>query len=262
MVLSQRDASVLRRFEGFCALEGFVPDRALGDAAAIEAFLAIGCSHLAPHSLGTYGATLRRLGDAGPSTSRFPGSNAPAPYHDAETAALFSRAANQSSPLRRLNATVLLAATLGAGLRPGELAWLRASDVARITSAVVVSVPGRYPRRVPVLAPYRESLVQVTRERHGFLFRPGAKVRDTKNLVGEITSTLAGDPDEVALVSGRARATFLCHHLAAHTPLQEICEWAGLADVESLARYARHVTGAPSSKAALRAALARERAAS
>jgi hypothetical protein len=43
-------------------------------------------------------------------------------------------------------------------------------------------------------------------------------------------------------------------HLLAGTALGELCAMAGLESVESLLRYARHVDGAPQSKAALRAA--------
>ncbi|MHB2028475.1 MAG: hypothetical protein ACYCPT_06625 [Acidimicrobiales bacterium] len=66
MTLGQRDASVLRRFEEFCALEGLSADRALENGNVVEAFLTINCSTLRAHSLGTYRSTLRRLGDASP----------------------------------------------------------------------------------------------------------------------------------------------------------------------------------------------------
>ena len=162
-------------------------------------------------------------------------------------------ARHQKNASRVSDATVLLASTLGAGLRPGELARLAGADVRRRRGRVVVTLRGRYPRAVPVLAPYDTTLGRLARERPGYLFRPGASARDTKNLVGEACIRLERDPDEVALSSARARSTFICAHLAAGTALAEICELAGLADVESLLRYARHVQGAPQSKAALRA---------
>jgi hypothetical protein len=70
---------------------------------------------------------------------------------------------------------------------------------------------------------------------------------------------LARDPDEVRTLSGRCRSTFICSHLSAHTTLGELCALAGLRDVESLLRYARHVEGAPQTKAALRAQHVSER---
>ena len=90
-----------------------------------------------------------------------------------------------------------------------------------------------------------------------YLFRPGATVRAQKNLVGEVCARLVRDPGEVSLLARRARTTFICSHLRAGTPLLELCAMAGLKDVESLLRYARHVDGAPRSKAQLHARAAR-----
>lgn len=257
MGLGQRDASVLRRFEGFCALEGLSFDRALDDSDVIETFLTISCSTLCAHSRGTYRSTLRRLGGAPPTTRGFPASVAPAPYDDRDLAGLWARTCHQGSRARIANATVLLAATLGAGLRPRELAHLRAPDVLYSKGRVRVHVraDGRF---VPVTKPSASVLVARADEQRGYLFRPNARMRDTKNLVGEIAAKLVGDPDEVALSSGRCRSTFLCAHLANNTPLHELCAIAGLIDVESLARYARYVSTAPQTKAALRARATRE----
>ena len=253
MGLGQRDASALRRFEECCALEGLSFDRAVDDADAIEAFVSIGCSTLSAHSLGTYCSTLRRLGGAPRTTRGFPASPAPAPYDEGDLAGLWARANHQASRARIANATVLLATMVGAGLRPRELAHLHGSDVVCASGRVALRVAGPSSRRVPVSETYADILVGLARERRDYLFRPGATVRDTKNLVGEIAASLVGDPDEVALSSGRCRSTFLCTHLANDTPLGELCALAGLIDVESLLRYARHVPSAPQTKAELRA---------
>ena len=50
----------------------------------------------------------------------------------------------------------------------------------------------------------------------------------------------------------RCRSSFICGHLAAGAPLDELLAVTGICRAESLARYARHVDGAPA-KAALRA---------
>jgi integrase len=253
--LSQRDRSVLGRFGAFCAQEGLGPvAAALLDQAVIEAFLALGCRSLAPHSVGTYRSVLVRLSGAPyPSSGRFPASSAPRPYSTSDVAALWSMARHQLSARRIANASVLLASMLGAGLHPGELARLTASDVSRHgTTTIALGDPRA--RTVRVLSPYDVALGAVAEQSSGYLFRPGAAVRSAKNLVGEVCAALVHDPDEVALVSGRARATFICTHLVAGTALGELCAMAGLEGVESLLRYARHVDGAPQSKAALRAA--------
>jgi integrase len=253
--LSQRDASVWRRFGAFCALEGLGPPAAaLAEEAAIEAFLALGCSGLVPHSLGTYRSVLVRLGGATYMTGRqFPASPSPRPYSSADVTALWSMASHQKSALRITNAKVLLAAMLGAGLHPGELAELKGADVQWAQVPTTLVVAGARPRRVRVRAPYGAELAAVARGLTGYLFRPLAHVRGTKNFIGEVCAALVHDLDEVSLVSGRARSTFICAHLAAGTPLAELCAMAGLEGVESLLRYARHVDGAPASKAQLRA---------
>jgi hypothetical protein len=250
--LSQRDRSVLGRFGAFCAQEDLGPlNGAIEDGAVIEAFLAIGCRGLVPHSIGTYRSVLVRLGGTvHPLSGGFPGSSAPRPYTSSDVVALWSMARHQSSPLRITNATVLLASMLGAGLHPGELARLASGDVARRGEPTTLTRA----RTVRLLPPYDVALAAVAERTSGYLFRPGAAVRTAKNLIGEICATLVHDPDEVGLVSGRARATFICAHLEAGTALGELCAMAGLEGVESLLRYARHVNGAPQSKAALRRA--------
>jgi hypothetical protein len=52
---------------------------------------------------------------------------------------------------------------------------------------------------------------------------------------------------------GRARSSFICDHLAAGTALRTLLAITGIAEAESLARYARHVPRVSASKAALRA---------
>jgi hypothetical protein len=55
------------------------------------------------------------------------------------------------------------------------------------------------------------------------------------------------------LPMGRCRATFICDHLAAGTPVPVLLAITGIAETGSLARYARHVPGISSSKGSLRA---------
>jgi len=133
MALSQRDVSVLRRFEHFCALEGLTFDGALHDAHVVESFLAIHVAGLAPHSLGTYRSTLRRLGGAPRTPRRYRASPAPPPYNERDLASLWSRARHQASRARIANATVLLGATLGgtASARTGPPARVRRAQRAR-----------------------------------------------------------------------------------------------------------------------------------
>ena len=87
---------------------------------------------------------------------------------------------------------------------------------------------------------------------HAHLFRPGPAGRGYKNFVTNFARTLAADPAAPRLTLGRCRSSFICDHLAAGTPVAELLAITGICQAESLARYARHVDGAPA-KAALRA---------
>ena len=168
--------------------------------------------------------------------------------------ALWSMARHQASTRRITNASVLLTSMLGAGFHPGVLARLTSCDVQRRGATTTIAVGGTRALTVRVLSPHDVALGAVLQRSSGYPFRPGAAVRTAKNLIGEVCAALVHDPDEVALLSGRPRATFICAHLLVGTGLGELCAMAGLEGVESLLRYARHVDGAPQSKAALRAA--------
>jgi hypothetical protein len=87
---------------------------------------------------------------------------------------------------------------------------------------------------------------------HAHLFRPGPADRDYKNFVTNFARTLSADPAAPRLTAGRCRSSFICGHLAAGTPPGELLAITGVCQAESLARYSRHVDGAPA-KAALRA---------
>ena len=86
----------------------------------------------------------------------------------------------------------------------------------------------------------------------GFVFRPGPADRGYKNFVTNFARTLTADPAAPRLTLGRCRSSFICGHLAAGTPVGELLAITGICQAESLARYARHVGGAPP-KAVLRA---------
>jgi hypothetical protein len=79
--------------------------------------------------------------------------------------------------------------------------------------------------------------------------RPG---RGYENFVTNFARTLTADPAAPRLTVSRCRSSLICDHLAAGTPLRELLALTGICQAESLARYARHVDGAPA-KAVLRA---------
>jgi integrase len=224
----------------------------------IEALCVAGLRGRASCTRGTYRSALYRLavpvhGEPGMRATPFAGAAAPAPYSPAERAELAAIAAAQRGPAKRASALAMVVFGIGAGLRPGELAALRGSDVRRHGGQVTVHVAGSRHRLVPVASRYAGRAADLARGAGGgFVFRPGPASRGYKNFVTNFARGLAADPAAPRLSMGRCRSSFICDHLAAGTPAGELLAVTGICQAESLARYARHVDGAPA-KAALRA---------
>ena len=252
-------ATAVRGLSRFAAARGIPPGREfLLDYDVIEAFCVAGLRGRASSTRGTYRSALYRLamlvhGEPGQRATPFAGARAPAPYSPAERAGLAAMAAAQRDPARRASALALVVFGIGAGLRPGELVALRGSDVIRHGRRVSVHVSGPAARVVPVTAGYAGRAAGLAAGAgDGHLFRPGPADRGYKNFVTNFTRTLAADPAAPGLGLSRCRSSFICGHLAAGTPVAELLAITGICQAESLARYARHVDGAPP-KAALRA---------
>jgi integrase len=232
------------------------------DYDVIEAFCVAGLAGLAGRASstrGTYRSALYRLAEAGhgPPGQRatpFPGARAPAPYSQGERAELAAIAAAQRDAAERASALALVVFGIGAGLRPGELVALRGGDVTRHGRQVSVHVSGPAARVVPVTADYAGRAWELARRAgSGHVFRPGTADRSYKNFVTDFALGLAADPAAPRMSLRRARAGFICGHLAAGTPVGVLLAITGIAEAGSLARYARHVSGISSSKGALRA---------
>jgi integrase len=228
------------------------------DYDVIEAFCVAGLPGARPSTRGTYRSALYWLavpvhGAPGQRGTPFAGAKPPPTYSPAERAGLASVAAAQRDAAKRASALAVVVFGIGAGLRPGELAALRGSDVAGRGRRVRVRVGGPAVRVVPVAPGYAGRAAGLAASAgDGHLFRPGPADRGYKNFVTNFTRALAADPAAPRLALGRCRSSFICDHLAAGTPLGELLAITGICQAESLARYARHVGGAPP-KAALRA---------
>jgi hypothetical protein len=227
----------------------------------IEAFVAIGLSGRTSATRGTYRSVLRHLagGPAPPVAGHFAGSVAKAPYTVAERTELWQVVDHQHLAWRRHSAKVLLALSMGAGLRSGEITVLKSHQVSGTGPNATVRIGGPLARTVAVKGIYATVLLAAARGTAcEQLFRPGPADRSYHNFVNDFCATLSADPDAPALSVARCRSTFICDHLAQGTPLCEVLSVTGIKEVESLLRYARHVGGAPQSKAALRARLKEE----
>ncbi|HEV3068897.1 MAG TPA: hypothetical protein VGY50_13670 [Streptosporangiaceae bacterium] len=255
-----RARSVLGLLARFGAGQGVAPSpRQLLDYDVVEAFCVHGCAGRASSTCGTYRSVLYRFagqvhGEPWQRATPFAGARAPAPYSAGERADLAAAARAQRDPAKRSSALAMVAFGVGAGLRPGELAALRGSDVSRGGGRVIVHVTAGPGRAVPVASAYTGRASELARRAgDGFVFRPGPADRGYKNFVNGFARCLAWDPGAPPLSLGRARSSFICDHLAAGTPLRALLAITGIAEAESLARYARHVPGVSASKAALRA---------
>jgi len=252
-------ATAVRGLSRFATARGIPAGREfLLDYDVIEAFCVSGLPGCASSTRGTYRSALYRLarpvhGKPGQPATPFAGAGAPAPYSPAERAELAAMAAAQRDPAKRASALAVVVFGIGAGLRPGELVALRGSDVIRHGRRVTVHVSGPAARVVPVTPVYAgRATALAAGAGDGHLFRPGPADRGYKNFVTNFTRTLTADPAAQRLRLGRCRSSFICGHLAAGTPLRELLAITGICQAESLARWARHVDGAPA-KAMLRA---------
>ena len=252
-------ATAARGLSRFAAARGIPPGREfLLDYDVIEAFCVAGLPGCASSTRGTYRSALYRLA-AG--VHGLPGQR-PTPFAGAESAGTVlpgrARRAGRcrgcpARPGERASALAVVVFGIGAGLRPGELVALRGSDLIRRGRRVTVRVGGPAVRVVPVSAAYAGRAAGLAAAAgHAHLFRPGPAGRGYKNFVTNFTRTLAADPAAPRLTLGRCRSSFICGQLAAGTPVGELLAITGICHAESLARYARHVDGAPA-KATLRA---------
>lgn len=253
---TMREHSVLAGLEGFCHDQGLTSSLA---SEVIEAFLCRGLEGRAPSTKGTYYSVLRHLAKiAEPKGApHFAGSLAPAPYSVPERVALYSIATSQRRAWRRYSATTLLALGLGAGLRSGEIVAAQARDVVVTGLGVALRVRGARARVVTLRGHEATLLSELVGEPHAYLFHPEAAKRSYPNFVNDFARQLLAGPDAVRFSAQRARSSYICEHLARGTALSVLLCAAGITEVESLLRYARHGSG-PKSKAALRAALASE----
>jgi integrase len=255
-----RARSVLALLARLASGQGIPPSpRQLLDYDVVEAFCVRGCAGRAPSTRGTYRSVLYQFagqvhGERGQRATPFAGAKAPAPYSAGQRADLAAAARAQRDPAKRFSALAMVVFGVGAGLRPGELAALRGSDVTRRGGRVVVHVTAGPGRAVPVAPAYAGRGAELARRAGGgFVFRPGLADRGYKNFVNNFAGRLARDPGAPLLSMGRARSSFICDHLAAGMALRTLLAISGIAEAESLARYACHVPAVSASKAALRA---------
>jgi integrase len=181
--------------------------------AVIERFILDGCDGLAPASARTLRTNLRALARAlerypPPVPTPLPRERAKRPYSPVEIDGYLRLARALSTERRRMRATALVCLGAGAGVIAGELRHVRGSDVVARAGGVLVTVSGRRARSVPVLAGYREPLLQAAAFA-GERFVVGGRETGRRNLTDELCRALSADRSLPRLESGRLRSTWL-----------------------------------------------------
>jgi integrase len=159
------------------------------------------------------------------------------PYSKDEILGYTLWARGRSSPRSRARAGMILALSMGAGLRNEEVLAVRASDVIS-ADEMWVRVRGDHDRLAPVRAEWRPML----RKRLESLASDDYVYPDADKMpTGHITGWLASLKD--APQGQRLRTTWLVHHLENRTDIASLLAWAGIARGESLARYLPYLPG-------------------
>ncbi|MFF2375035.1 hypothetical protein ACFVUW_11695 [Streptomyces xiamenensis] len=227
----------------------FTPER-------IEHFIAVGLTGLADSSRRTHRSQLAAVGRAVTRRAPWPPAAPPLsrnrlapPYTETEVAGFLQIARKQSTPGRTSIAWGLLAAGLGAGLYPGEHLTITGSAITSRHQVTVLTVSGRRPREVPVLAAYAPLLHSLAAR---FPDEPliGATSATDKNRLNRLTGRIDVPIWLPPLISPRLRTTWLVTLLSARVPLPEILEAAGLASTSSLIDLVPHLTRQPPARAA------------
>jgi integrase len=143
-----------------------------------------------------------------PADLPLPRERAKAPYSPAEIGGYLALADAQPTMARRMRAAGLVCLGAGAGLIRADLRAVRGTDIACRSGGVLVTVRGRRPRTVPVLARYHEPLL-ASAAFTGTGLVTGGTSPDRGNITTPLVTGLAGGTGLPRLDTSRLRATWL-----------------------------------------------------
>ena len=138
-----------------------------------------------------------------------PRERARAPYGPAQIAGYLALADAQPTMERRMRAAALVCLGAGAGLIRSDLREVRGSDVACRSGGVIVTVGGRRPRAVPVLARYHPPLLLTAAGFAGNTLICGGADPGRRNITSPLITSLDGGSGLPRLDTSRLRATWL-----------------------------------------------------
>jgi integrase len=143
-----------------------------------------------------------------PADAPLPREHAKAPYAPAEIDGYLALAGAQPAAARRMRAAGLICLGAGAGLIRADLRAVRGTDISARSGGVIVTVRGRRPRAVPVLARYHEPLLESAGFAGGQMVTGGADP-GRRNVTTPLITSLAGGAGLPRLDTSRLRATWL-----------------------------------------------------
>jgi integrase len=143
-----------------------------------------------------------------PADAPLPREHAKAPYVPAQIDGYLALAAAQPTAARRMRAAGLICLGAGAGLIRGDLRQVRGTDISARSGGVIVTVRGRRPRAVPVLARYHEPLLESAGFAGGQMVTGGTDP-GRRNVTTPLITSLAGGAGLPRLDTSRLRATWL-----------------------------------------------------
>jgi integrase len=181
--------------------------------ATLERLVLEGCHGLSPASVRTVRTNLRSLARAwerypAPAPVALARERAKPPYSPAEIAGYLRLAAAQSTEAKRMRSRALVCLGAGAGIIASELRQLRGDDVSARDGGVLVRVGGRRARSVPVLAGYRQPLLEAAAFAGSGLIC-GGRDPGRRNVSDELCKALSADSSLPRLEAGRLRSTWL-----------------------------------------------------
>jgi len=143
-----------------------------------------------------------------PADTPLPREHAKAPYAPAEIDGYLALAAAQPTAARRMRAAGLVCLGAGAGLIRADLRAVRGTDISARSGGVIVTVRGRRPRAVPVLARYHQPLLESAGFAGGQMVTGGTDP-GRRNVTTPLITSLAGGTGLPRLDTSRLRATWL-----------------------------------------------------
>jgi hypothetical protein len=231
-----------------CGL-GMAPEDLL-QFGVIDEFVWNGLSDVVDSTRATYRADIIRVARAVRPTDetlagnkQFPRTERVNPPYTAEQERLLRPWANaQTTRYAVVNANVMLACGLGAGLTTNELLLLQAGHVEVDDAGVLLHVTGSHPRVVPVRMDWESTLADLAQaawKPDMYLFRPNRQTITRNGTTNFIKNTRA-QPFPVSMQ--RMRTTWIINHLAAGIAIPTVRQAAGIRKGTGMRRYLDFLT--------------------